>query len=131
MGQKYSQPYCLAKYMKLYIAVCCDIEYGTLAGSFLWAVFHSSEIHYDLGCRDTRFWEIVAGQVWVWVHILIFILFSLSCAYFYYLQNLFLFLQLWHLSEFSSELQSLGRHVIVQKLKGIRNLILSNETVTR
>ena len=33
MGQKYSQPYCLAKYMKLYIAVCCDIEYGTTAPS--------------------------------------------------------------------------------------------------
>ena len=33
MVQKYSQPYCLAKYMKLYIAVCCDIAYGTAAPS--------------------------------------------------------------------------------------------------
>ena len=33
MVQKYSQPYCLAKYMDLYIAVCCDIAYGTAAPS--------------------------------------------------------------------------------------------------
>ena len=25
-----------------------------LADPFLWAVFHSSETHYDLGCRDIR-----------------------------------------------------------------------------
>ena len=29
MVQKYIQPYCLAKYVKLYIGVCCDFEYGT------------------------------------------------------------------------------------------------------
>ena len=33
MAQKYSQPYCLVKYMDLYIAVCCDIAYGTAAPS--------------------------------------------------------------------------------------------------
>ena len=31
MVQKCCQPYCLAKYMKLYIAVCCEMEYGTAA----------------------------------------------------------------------------------------------------
>ena len=29
MVQKYIQPYCLTKYVKLYIGVCCDFEYGT------------------------------------------------------------------------------------------------------
>ena len=33
MAQKYSQPYCLVKYMDLYIAVCCNIAYGTAAPS--------------------------------------------------------------------------------------------------
>ena len=33
MVQKYSQPYCLVKYMDLYIAVCCNIAYGTAAPS--------------------------------------------------------------------------------------------------
>ena len=33
MAQKYSQPYCFVKYMDLYIAVCCNIAYGTAAPS--------------------------------------------------------------------------------------------------
>ena len=33
MVQQYSQPYYLAKYMKLYRAVCCCIEYGRAAPS--------------------------------------------------------------------------------------------------
>ena len=50
MVQKCCQPYCLAKNMKLYIAVCSAL----LRAPCLWAVFHSSETHYDLGCRETR-----------------------------------------------------------------------------
>ena len=33
MAQKYSQPYCFVKYTDLYIAVCCNIAYGTAAPS--------------------------------------------------------------------------------------------------
>ena len=33
MIKKYSQPYCLTKYMKLYIAECCDIKYERAAPS--------------------------------------------------------------------------------------------------
>ena len=42
-GSKMYSTISLAKNMKLYIAVCCDIEYGTMVPSFLRAVFHSSE----------------------------------------------------------------------------------------
>ena len=54
MVKQYSQAYYVAKYMKLYSAVFCCIEYGRAAPSKGLPVSQSSETHYDQGCRDGR-----------------------------------------------------------------------------
>ena len=56
-GSKMYSTISLAKNMKLYIAVCCDIEYGTMVPSFLRAVFHSSEAIMTLVAEISARWR--------------------------------------------------------------------------